>query len=123
METAKIPDPDLRRFAEAAPEAEQRSVIVELEPGPPPKPRPQRPRPPGARPDPLEMAYGGHDERAMDQLERRLGELGLGEDLVRLDAAQAFVVTVRPDQLRLVAGLPLVGVIRPNRTHRTSSPT
>ena len=39
----------------------------------------------------------------------------------RLNTARAFVVKVRPEQLRAISRLPLVGVIRPNRTHRVPS--
>jgi len=53
----------------------------------------------------------------MDELEKELNALGLGNDLVRLSTASAFVVRVSPTQLRALFGLPLVGIIRPNRIH------
>jgi hypothetical protein len=54
----------------------------------------------------------------MNALEAAVVELGLASDIVRLPAAQAFVVTAGPDHVRAIANLPSVGAIRPNRTHR-----
>lgn len=55
----------------------------------------------------------------MDQLESDLKKIRLAEEPIRLDAAQAFVLTVTPEQLREISHHPLVGDIRPNRVHRT----
>ncbi len=54
----------------------------------------------------------------MDRLEQELEELGLDRKLVRLDSAGSFVANVTSEQLRAIANLPLVGIVRPNREHR-----
>jgi hypothetical protein len=58
------------------------------------------------------------DAQHMDLLENGLKRLGLDRELVRLNVAQAFVLDVTPGQLRRILALPLVGRVRPNRTHR-----
>lgn len=119
--SAKIIDPDLRSFAEDGGTDEPRSVIVELNATPldlllEPSRRlgPPRERVPIA----LGASHVKHEQKAMDKLERELAALGLGNNLVRLNTASAFVVNVSSDQLRAISSLPLVGIIRPNRTHR-----
>jgi hypothetical protein len=113
-----ITDRSLAEFA-ATDSDERRSVIVEL--GVPLK-VPLRPN--GLRPYPPPVEeLPTNDRRAdesdeMDRLAEELRAQGLAESLVRLNLAQAFVVTVTPAQLRIISGSPLVGVIRPNRTHR-----
>ncbi len=52
----------------------------------------------------------------MDRLEDKLKSLNC-VNVVRLDAAQAYVVSVNPDQLRRVTLLRDAGCIRQNRTH------
>ncbi len=122
----KIPDPDLRSFANSEKSDTARSVIVELE-GEAVEMRPQKLAPP-AKPPRKKKGAGGaplapdFSTAAMSQLEQDLESLGLSEDLVRLNAAQAFVLTASPEQLRALVQLPLVGVIRPNRMHRVPSP-
>ncbi|WP_165225055.1 hypothetical protein [Aquisphaera insulae] len=120
-DASKIDLGELRDFA-AASGTSRRSVIVELcgaglkvpaRPASRAMPPKSEVVPRGTRPD---LGRG----EAMDQLQQALGALGLARDVVRLDAAEAFVVSVTPAQLRDVAGLPLVGIVRPNRTHRAS---
>ena len=118
---SKIIDPDLRNFAEDRGEHEPRSVIVELNATPLELPvdRSQRSGLPRIRFSiPADASQVNEEHQAMDKLERELAALGLGNDLVRLNTASAFVVNVSSDQLRAVSTLPLVGVIRPNRRHR-----
>ena len=67
---------------------------------------------------PADASQVNEEHQAMDKLEKELAALGLGNDLVRLNTASAFVVKVSSDQLRAISTLPLVGVIRPNRRHR-----
>jgi hypothetical protein len=121
----KIPDTDLRDFVKAGGHNGRRSVIVELGVDPVPI-EPRDPLGPPMIPAPRKDQVASRDDliniegnaASMKQLEDELVSLGLGRDLVRLEAAQAFVLTVTPDDLRAVARLPLVGVIRPNRVHR-----
>jgi hypothetical protein len=129
LDATKIDLDELRDFAAAsgdvAGRAARRSVIVELG-GPARKvvvraPSRTLPRKDAAmaevlRPGAADPGRG----RDMDRLQQALLTLGLGEEPVRLDAAEAFVVRVTSDQLREITRLPLVGVIRPNRTHRAS---
>jgi hypothetical protein len=118
---AKIADPELRIFAEDD-EAPARSVIIEIKPVPldlsfeRKSSSPRGFRQPIANPNQV-VSQG--EKQAMDKLEGELTALGLGKDLVRLDTASAFVAKVSPEQLREISSLPLVGIIRPNRTHRT----
>jgi hypothetical protein len=125
LEPGKIPDPELRCFAEGGGPDEPRSVLVELVMDPAPiVPRGRVPRPrmqPSERPTPGGLLdIEGHAD-SMLRLETELRSLGLGDELVRLSVAQAFAVCATPAQLRALSRLPLVGVIRPNRTHRTPS--
>ena len=114
----KIVDPELQRFAADPAADEVRSVIVELD-LPPETPRSKTLPPPRAA---VRARTSRSDVSSssvlMMRLHRALESLGLADDLVRLNAAQAFVVTVSPRQLRELSKLPLVGSIRPNRTHR-----
>jgi hypothetical protein len=128
FDDGKIPNPELRNFAESSDSDEERSVIVELGTEPlrlAPRevsPRPRVPPPAAARrPDLDDLINVEGNAGSMRQLESELNACGLDRDLVRLDAAQAFVVSVTPCQLRALSRLPLVGIIRPNRTHRVSS--
>lgn len=122
---SKIPDLELRHFAMAEETDEQRSIIIELEVGPPrlaPRETVPRPRSPGQDLlSTLDLAGAEEEGWTMRQLENELTALGLAKNMVRLDTAQAFVVTVRPEQLRAIVRLPLVSVVRPNRTHRVPS--
>jgi hypothetical protein len=59
------------------------------------------------------------ERQRMDQLEEKLIRQ-LKEKPVRLDAAQAFVADLTPQQLRAVSSWNEVGYVRPNRTHRLS---
>jgi hypothetical protein len=121
LDTGKIPDAELRSFAQTPTAEKPRSVIVELE-SPPlaiaPLEKTPRPRYPGGHPAiPFDLTAVGEEHERMDQLQKELLALGLEEELVRLNAAQAFVVSASPAKLRALSRLPLVGVIRPNRTH------
>ncbi|QEH37612.1 hypothetical protein OJF2_62030 [Aquisphaera giovannonii] len=125
LDPSKIDLGELRNFA-AASGASRRSVIVELG-GQLLKVSARRPSgvlPRKGEADAAVLRAGagqgpGRSED-MDRLQEALGSLGLGREAVRLDAAEAFVVTVTPGQLREITRLPLVGVVRPNRTHRAS---
>lgn len=126
-ELDKITDRGLKDFAETSEPGQRRSVIVELNEPPldfdprrlfaldlrPPS-KPRAPVDPPALIDEeaaLEMGELGSELAALVGLEQ--------SDLIRLDAARAFVLSVTPKQLRAAVHLPRVGVIRPNRTHRT----
>jgi hypothetical protein len=120
--TDRIADEDLREFAESEDHGETRSVIVELEGEPadivpklfgrmPPVPRQSDVRA-------ASKVIAGAAGKAMGDAERGLRKLGLGDSLVPLRAAHAFVVSVLPSQLRALARLPHVAIIRPNRTHK-----
>lgn len=114
----KIVDPELQRFAAGPGADEVRSVIVELD-MPPETPRPKAlPPPRAAGRTRTSRSDTSTSSALMTRLHRALESLGLAGDLVQLTAAQAFVVTVSPEQLRELSKLPLVGIIRPNRTHR-----
>jgi hypothetical protein len=125
FETDKIADPDLRSFVAHGGADEQRSVIIEL--GLPPPRLPLHPaRPPRASPQPhqpaapLDLADIEGHALSMDELEAKLRTLDLAGKPIRLNAAQAFVVSVTPSQLGTIARWPLAGPIRPNRTHRVT---
>src|SRR5215471_18041635 len=101
----KIVDTDLQNFAASSTSDERRSVIVEL--GLPSPHIPLRPaHPPYAFPKladrhtPTDMADIEGHAASMDQLEKKFNALDLATKPVRLDAAQAFVVSVTPEQLR-----------------------
>lgn len=117
FDAQKIPDRELASFAEQG-SAEATSVIVEITGEPPQVELAESLH--GAPSQPAEVI--GFDPEAerqkMDRLQRQLTELGATE-LVRLDAAQAFVVDLTPGQLRAVSLLSETGCIRPNRTHYT----
>jgi hypothetical protein len=121
-EPEKIPDPELRRFAAAENEKEARSVIVELgmeQLLPATTEKLPRPRiPPRIGRESFDRIVAAEDTSGMSRLESELNSLGLSHDLVRLNTARSFVATVSPQQLRAISSLPLVGIIRPNRTHR-----
>jgi hypothetical protein len=122
LDATKIDQPELREFAQAEGGSQRREVIIELG-GPVPKVTLRKPKrspsvPMGERPEILSFGDDSGQAEAMDRLEKELGELGLGKQPVRLDSAQAFVASVTPEQLCRITRLPLVGVIRPNRTHR-----
>ena len=114
----KIPDAGLREFAQDD-SATTRSVIVELAAGD--APIEFEPSSPDGSRGPRPRAVMPSDEQnlrtEMQRLEDALHKL-VGQDLVRLNAAQAFVVSLTPAQLRSVASLAEAGVIRPNRSHR-----
>jgi hypothetical protein len=116
FEREKIRDPQLTEFAEGETTGTA-SVILELVPGSGPVARTEPGRGPGGSRS-ISIVAGDHEaeQRQMDRLERELTGIGLGP-LVRLDAAHAFVTDATPGQLRAVTRLPLVGAIRPNRTH------
>jgi hypothetical protein len=126
FDPGKIPDPSLKSFAEGGDPDEPRSIIVELAMelmSLAPRDLSRRPQVPlPARPDSQNlMEIEGHAD-SMRRLESELNALGLGSDLVRLSVAQSFVVSATPAQLRALSQLPLVGVVRPNRTHRVPFP-
>jgi hypothetical protein len=61
--------------------------------------------------------------QAMDALQVQLAKVvGDQEKMVRLNAAESFVLEATPEQLRAICELPLVGAVRPNRTHRVVKP-
>jgi hypothetical protein len=119
--SSKIVGKELAAFAQQTGE-EERSVIVELSTTKPVKLTPKRrslPRhgtwtresaPPASRDAKATRA-------AMDALEGVLKQFVREQALVRLETAQAFVLSVTPEQLRKVIGESLVGWVRPNRTH------
>jgi hypothetical protein len=123
----KISDYKLRDFAESGEANERGSVIVELDIPPRAMLRPewqQTPWKKGSYPGLTDYTASGEEENVendielMNQLEEKLVSLDLPEKPVRLDAAQAFVVSVTPEQLRNISRFSLAGLIRPNRVHR-----
>jgi hypothetical protein len=129
FDKAKISDYELRNFAEYGETSELRSVIVEVDVPPRAIPRSEWQKTPwkkGSSPRstdyPLlnEERVIKNDEQLMNQLEEKLMSLNLLEKPVRLDIAQAFVINVTPEQLRVISRFPLAGLIRPNRVHHIS---
>ena len=118
IEPSKISDPELGRFARNEEDGEPRAVIVELSEPPMalPAEREPRPRSPEIRRG-VQVEIDAADA-GMTRLEGELRRLGLGSNMVRLNHAQAFVVNASPKQLQALLQSPLVGFIRPNRTHR-----
>ena len=116
----KILDPELLRFADADAAAHPRSVIVELDAGPAhltPRRLHAPPRRALDRAKAAPRTQSSRVRRDMTRLQKKLSDLGV-QRVVRLDSAQAFVVEVQPAALRAISEMPLVGTIRPNRTHR-----
>lgn len=123
----KISDNGLRDFAEKGEASERRSIIVELDIPPRTPVRPEWQRTPwkkGAYSSELMDSLAAGEERenkndlkSMNQLEEKLAGLDLPEKPVRLDSAQAFVLSVTPEQLRTISNFSLAGLIRPNRVH------
>ena len=116
----KILDPALRAFAESGSTEEDRSVIIELAPG---GVRPLRTRglpPKDVTAKPKRSASQPLTERAalMNELENKIAAV-VSRKRVRLNAAEAFVLNVRPRELRALVQSSLVGAVRPNRVHRT----
>jgi len=133
--SGKIVDRGLRSFADSDEGDVQQSVIVELAAPAVGKPRTYESRlspverlRPVERLSPADMAVTKPDRKPnkpvaltehgvqLDALEEQLSAI-VNDDLVRLNAAEAFVVNVNPDQLRAICALGLVGTIRPNRVH------
>jgi hypothetical protein len=115
---------ELREFAAQTEGTDRRSVIVELDAPPADVDATplefSRPRPP--RRDELCHAGRKPDEALetaadMNRLGRSLEKLELDKPPVRLDYAQAYILSVTPDQLRSITHMPGVGLVRPNRTH------
>jgi hypothetical protein len=113
---SKIDDESLQAFAESS-DKTFRSVIVELA-----IPPIEVLRPWGKTPPRFEQAKSAKpSDRAadkkplMDKLGRSLKRIA--KDVVRIDAADAFVLSVSPEQLREIKEMPLVGSVRPNRAH------
>jgi hypothetical protein len=121
QEDIKLQDPELLRFAESDTN-ETRSVIVELNSDDfieKPRSSVPRARSPQTGGRSTGSAFGPRmATTAMNELERSLTQLGVGKSMVRLGTAQAYVVSVKPSQLRAISALPMVGAIRSNRTHR-----
>lgn len=122
---SKLPDRELREFLSGAGDAVDCSVIVELA-----SPPPRRPGRTFLSPLPRSSALGeavssrselvnveGHAAE-MQALEASLAQFGFAEKPVRLNAAQAFAVTVNREQLQQLTELPLAGTIRLNRLHQ-----
>jgi hypothetical protein len=116
----KIPDENLRRFAIEGDEDEEFPILVELALEPVDskwlKPwsfghaesRSGKVAPP---PSPLETRRA-----QMDGLAELLSASGIKE-ASKIGIADAFVVQANPKQLRSIVESPLVGTVRPNRTH------
>jgi hypothetical protein len=113
----KIRDSALREFADANATEDRHSVIVELAAPPEIGLRSVKPGPPKRSESPKSAAKVQLTPRKslMDKLARKIS--GVSQDAVRLDAAEAFVLSVTPDELRAICEIPLVGAVRPNRTH------
>lgn len=128
----KINDLELGSFAHLAKSEEKRTVIVELA-TPPPKVRLDRfsentkslPKYRSTKSTERKSRINirnieGH-KKDMDLLGGRLSKLGIPKDsLTRLDSAQAFIVSVYPEQLRNILRMKLTGIVRPNRVHKLS---
>jgi hypothetical protein len=121
----KIVDAGLRSFALSSGQVDRQSVIVELA-GPARVPTrsnevPRREAPTrhgrlvkkGPAAAPTLTPHG----TLMDELESQIAGR-VSPRFVRLNAAEAFVLDVTPDQLRALCDLRLVGTVRPNRVRR-----
>lgn len=119
-----IPDAELRAFARRVGDARAASVIVEVRV---PAVRLLRPSPPdgGLARRPLSVADGaGRQVSAQRNLQAvlgRLAELGLRDGVRVLPGAHAVVVDATAEQLRALAGMAEVAVIRPNATRSIAS--
>ena len=114
---SKIVDPGLREFAGSTEAADPRSVIIEIAVPSPLVSR--KPPEPGRQPFGSRLAIASKDDprKRMDAAATQIVSV-LKQDPVRLDTAEAFVASVSPAELRELLALPVVGMVRPNRTHR-----
>lgn len=126
----KISDSALRDFAEEGETTERRSIIIELDLPPQAVARSEWRKAPWEKGSFLgsgkispsdETEDCQKETEFMNKLEEKLDSFDLPEKPVRLDSAQAFVVSVTPEQLRTISQFPLTGLIRPNRAHRIPS--
>jgi hypothetical protein len=127
LDVRKIVHPELRDFASSKASSERRSVIVELG-GDPPQLAPRgvfggpassiRSQQPSVFAHDAEPADSPKSVSTFDQLKLELASLGLNEGPVALKAAEVFVVSVTPEELRKLSLLPHAGMIRPNRQHK-----
>lgn len=112
----KIHDPDLILFAEQGADT-RRSVIVEVK-GTPVRP-PQRGRHGwAARRDARDEEPAVNERELLARLDQAVRGMHLREEPVTLESSAAMVVDVTAEQLRVLAELPFVSVIRPNRPRR-----
>lgn len=76
----------------------------------------------GLEPQVISLSLPDEDEvpQKMDVLEKHLQEI-LHNQPVRLDIAEAFCVEATPEQLKRIAELDEVSIIRPNRTYDVQS--
>src|SRR5262245_23373780 len=110
----KVVDPGLREFLAEGDPGEHRSVIVELaSPRKKATTRPTKLPPPKQKPPtPHDLTTLLADEdvaASLDRLEDELAAQDLDEKPVRLNLAEAFVVSVTPPQLQAISQSPLVG--------------
>lgn len=122
----KISDSKLREFAEEKENNECRSVIVELDVPARTSSLIKSKNNTRGNPELFSLntnpAFDEEDDSEkdsllMNELEKKLSALNLSEEPIRLEHAQAFVVSVTPNQLRALSEMSLAGFIRPNRIH------
>lgn len=121
---SKIADAELREFAATETASGQtQSVIVEavttVSPREPARlSAPREPR--KSKPSEKSETAAAANRQNLDELEQAVRDLKLRRKPVRLESAQALVADVTPQQLRALAELPMVQIIRPNRRHHAS---
>jgi len=125
FDASKLAEARLRDFAASENPEDVCSIIVELATIPTEvMPIEKRsPRPPWKlQPvDTISQDSADRSEcaRLMDEYENQLQSLPLRTKPVRLNMAEAFVVSVTPAELRIISRWPMTGTIRLNRTHHT----
>jgi len=125
FDTAKLHGQDLRDLVEAGEPEMRTSVIVEIKSTQTAAPHSYDAwREAPLSPDEIAQIDRADDATlTMDRVETQLKGLDLPKGPIRLDAAEAFVLSVTPSQLREISSWDLVGAIRPNRTYTAAPPT
>lgn len=125
FDAAKLHGQDLRDFVEAGAPETRTSVIVEVAGTERAVPHPYDAwqEAPPSRDEVAQVEVGDDATPIMDRVEEKLGRLDLPKRPVRLDTAEAFVLSVTPSQLAEISGWDQVGAIRPNRSYTATPPT
>lgn len=118
----KIPDGELRKFAESSILQSAQRVIVELATGPIDENlfeslTRKGDRLPQIKPNVKRINKPNPGHGTLRDLETQIKKRGI-EIATVIPIADAISVDVTPTQLRDIISSPLVGVVRPNRTHK-----